>query len=407
VDDGPLHGVKVLDLSRILAGPWASQLLADYGADVIKVERPHHGDDTRHWGPPWIPDQNGEMTGESAYFQSANRNKRALTVNFRHPRGQQIVRDLCAKSDILIENFKVGDLKRYDLDAVSLLEVNPALIYCSISAYGQSGSRSKQPGYDAMIQASAGLMSITGASDEEGGSPQKVGVAVSDIMAGMYAVTAILAALHQRSKSGKGQHIDIPLYDSQVAWLANQNMNYLFSGETPRREGTAHPNIVPYQVFAAADGPFMLAVGSDSQFRACVSCLGLTELAGDPRFQTNAARIAHRPALIEIMERKFETKPVAYWLDVLSDRSVPAGPINSIETVLSEAYASERELIRQLPHKLAGKVPTISNPVKFSASEVVYRRAPPLLGEHTHTILAEYLSYSSEKIAELEKCGAI
>ena len=405
--NGPLHDIKVLDLSRVLAGPWAGQLLADYGADVIKVERPGSGDDTRHWGPPWVRDKNGKLTDESAYFQSANRNKRAITVNLSHARGQQIVRDLCAKSDVLIENFKVGDLKRYGLDGKSLLDVNPALIYCSISAYGQEGSRSSKPGYDAMIQASAGLMSITGPKEEEGGGPQKVGVAVSDIMAGMYAVTAILAALHERSQSGKGQCIDVPLYDSQVAWLANQNMNFLFSGESPHREGTAHPNLVPYQVFEAADGHFMLAVGSDKQFQACVRCLGAPELAGDPRFGSNAARIENRRELIALMAQVFKRKSLEYWLNEFGTSNVPAGPINSIETVLTEEYAGERGLVRQLPHKLAGEVPTIANPVKYSTSEIEYRRAPPLLGEHTHAILADDLSYSSEMIADLEKCGAI
>ncbi len=405
--NGPLHDIKVLDLSRVLAGPWAGQLLADYGADVIKVERPGSGDDTRHWGPPWVRDKNGKVTGESAYFQSANRNKRAITVDLSHARGQQIVRELCGKSDVLIENFKVGDLQRYGLDGESLLDVNPALIYCSISAYGQVGSRSNKPGYDAMIQASAGLMSITGSKDEEGGGPQKVGVAVSDIMAGMYAVTAILAALHERSLSGKGQRIDVPLYDAQVAWLANQNMNYLFSGESPRREGTAHPNIVPYQAFEAANGYFMLAVGSDKQFRACVGCLGMPELAEDPRFASNAARVEHRQALVALLAQEFKRESLEFWLNELDECNVPAGPINSIETVLTEEYAGERELVRQLSHKLAGEVPTVANPVKYSISEIEYRLAPPLLGEHTHEILADDLSYSIETIAELEKCGAI
>ena len=273
--------------------------------------------------------------------------------------------------------------------------------------HAASRSCSNKPGYDAMIQASAGLMSITGPKDEEGGGPQKVGVAVSDIMAGMYAVTAILAALHERSLSGKGQRIDVPLYDSQVAWLANQNMNYLFSGESPRREGTAHPNIVPYQAFEAANGHFMLAVGSDKQFRACVGCLGMPELADDPRFASNAARIEYRQELIALMAQEFKKESLEHWLNEFGNRNVPAGPINSIETVLTEEYAGERELVRQLPHKLAGEVPTIANPVKYSVSEIEYRRAPPLLGEHTHEILADDLSYSSETIAELEKCGAI
>jgi len=407
VANGPLHDIRILDLSRVLAGPWASQLLADYGADVIKVERPQRGDETRYWGPPWVRDTQGNATEESAYFQSANRNKRSITIDLSHTRGQQVVRDLCANSDVLLENFKVGDLQRYGLDFDSLRDANPRLIYCSISAYGQQGSRSKMPGYDAMIQASAGLMSITGPRDEEGGGPQKVGVAVSDIMAGMYAVTAILAALHERSRTGVGQSIDIPLYDSQVAWLANQNMNYLFSGDSPRREGTAHPNLVPYQLFEARDGHLMIAVGSDRQFRACVECLQLPGLANDPRFQTNAARVEHRKALVELMTEALGEKSVECWLDEFSRNNVPSGPINSIETVLTDEYAGEREFVRQLPHKLAGKVPTIANPVRFSNSENTYRCAPPLLGEHTESILADELSYSGDKIEALKKCGAI
>jgi len=407
VANGPLHGIKVLDLSRVLAGPWASQLLAGYGADVIKVERPGSGDETRQWGPPWVRDENGDATNESAYNQSTNRNKRSITVNLSHPRGQQIIRDICAKSDVLIENFKVGDLQRYGLDARTLCDLNPSLIYCSISAYGQDSSRSKQPGYDAMIQASAGLMSITGPKDAEGGGPQKVGVAVSDIMAGMYAVTAILAALHERTTCGRGQFIDIPLYDSQVAWLANQNMNFLFSGKSPGREGTAHPNIVPYQAFVAADAPFVLAVGSDTQFRACANCLELPKLADDLRFHSNTTRVENRQALVEIMAKVIAKKPARHWLRLFGNNNVPAGPINSIETVLTDDYAIERNLVRQLPHALAGEVPTVANPVKFSINETVYQRAPPLLGEHTHSILASDLSYSSETIDELEKCGAI
>jgi formyl-CoA transferase len=407
VANGPLHGIKVLDLSRVLAGPWAGQLLADYGADVIKVERPGSGDDTRQWGPPWVRDQRGEATSESAYFQSANRNKRSITVNLKHEHGQKIVRDLCAITDVVIENYKFGDLKRYGLDAQAQCAINPALIYCSISAYAQDSGRRNKPGYDAMIQASAGLMSITGPTDDEGGGPQKVGVAVSDIMAGMYAVTAILAAIHERSNSGRGQFIEIPLYDSQVAWLANQNMNFLIDGESPGREGTAHPNIVPYQAFDASDVAFVLAVGSNTQFAACATCLELPDLAEDPRFKTNTKRVENRQALIEIMVKTFATKTARHWLRLFDDNNVPAGPINSIETVLTDDYAIEVALVRQLPHSLAGEIPTVANPVRFSSSETVYRRAPPLLGEHTQAILADDLSYSQEMIDKLKESGAI
>jgi len=271
---GPLNSLKVIDMSRVLAGPWAGQLLADYGAEVIKIERPGVGDDTRSWGPPWLRDSAGNDTKEAGYFQSTNRNKRSVTVNLGHPLGQELIRKLVTRSDVLLENYKVGSLQRYGLDATTLCELNPALIYCSISAYGQSSSKSGEPGYDAMIQAAGGLMSITGESDAEGGRPTKVGVAIADIMAGMYAASAVLAALVAREQSGRGQHIDVPLFDSQVAWLANQNMNYLLTGTPPDRRGTAHPNIVPYQAFQTADGYLMLAVGNDSQFANCCASLG-------------------------------------------------------------------------------------------------------------------------------------
>jgi crotonobetainyl-CoA:carnitine CoA-transferase CaiB-like acyl-CoA transferase len=276
-----LNKLRVLDMSRILAGPWAGQLLGDYGADVVKVERPGNGDDTRQWGPPWLG-------SESAYFLCANRNKRSLTVDIATAGGQQVIRELAGKADVLLENFKVGTLKRYELDPDDLLAANPRLIICSISAFGQSGSRATQPGYDAMIQATGGLMSITGPADEEGGGPQKVGVAIADIMAGMYATTAILAALHAREQTGRGQHIDVPLYDSQIAWLANQSMNFLVGGAIPGRMGTAHPNLVPYQAFATSDGNLMLAVGNDRQFATCAECLGRAELAKDDKFATSS-----------------------------------------------------------------------------------------------------------------------
>ena len=407
--NGPLQGVKILELSRVLAGPWAGQLLADYGADVIKIERPGSGDDTRQWGPPWLRDKKGNATSESAYFQSANRNKRSITVDFSHKLGQRIVTELAARSDVLIENFKFGNLARYGLDSDSVRATHPALVYCSISAYNQSGSRAAQPGYDAMIQASAGLMSVTGASDGDDGpgGPQKVGVAITDIMAGMYAVTAILAALHERNQSGEGQHINVPLYESQVAWLANQNMNFLIGGDVPARQGTAHPNIVPYQVFEAMDGHLMLTVGSDSQFRACVTCLSMPELADNQRFATNVARVEHRGELIALMKIAFQKKTVSQWLELFAASGVPAGPINSIATVLSDEYALERELVRQLPHTLAGSVPTVASPVQFSAGSNAYRRAPPLLGEHTDEILKGELGYDANTISSLKQCGVI
>jgi crotonobetainyl-CoA:carnitine CoA-transferase CaiB-like acyl-CoA transferase len=406
---GPLEGLRILDLSRVLAGPWASQLLADYGATVIKVERPEEGDDTRHWGPPWLNDRDDESTGDSAYFLSTNRNKLSLTVNLQHPKGQKIIRELAAISDVLIENFRVGTLKRFGLDFASMSEINPRLVYCSISAYGQTSTRADEPGYDAMMQASAGLMSITGPPEAEGGSPQKVGVAISDIMAGMYATTAILAALASRhgAVEGKGQHIDLALYDCQVAWLANQNMNYLIGGMVPGRQGTAHPNIVPYQVFATADGHLMLAVGNEVQFRTCVDVLGCPQLADDPRYMTNAARIENRRSLIDILAGKFVAQDTEHWLSELTARGVPVGPINSIADIFSAQYATERQLVRQLEHPLAGTVATVANPVRFSATPVQYRYSPPLLGQHTAEILANDLHYSQEEIAALSRDGAI
>ena len=306
---GPLAGIKVLDLSRVLAGPWAGQLLGDYGADVVKVERPGTGDDTRRWGPPWI----GGSSGDAAYFLAANRNKRSIAIDLTNDHGRDLVRELAATADVVIENFRVGTMHRFGLGAKSLLASNPRLVFCSISAFGQSGSRAAEPGYDAMIQAEGGLMSITGPSDEDGGSPQKVGVAIADIMAGMYAVTAILAALEERHRSGRGQIIDVPLYDSQVGWLANQAMNYLIGGRSPVRQGTAHPNLVPYQAFPTRDGHFVLAVGSDAQFAACVECLGRPELAVDPRYSDNAARVANRESLVRLLAAEFRKQSTEYW----------------------------------------------------------------------------------------------
>ena len=416
---GPLHGFRVLDLSRVLAGPWASQLLADYGATVFKVERPEAGDDTRHWGPPWLADREQRPTGESAYFLSTNRNKQSLTVNLAHEKGQEIIRELAASCDVLIENFRVGSLARFGLDFASLHAINPRLIYCSITAYGQTGSRADKPGYDAMMQAAAGLMSITGPPDSEGGGPQKVGVAISDIMTGMYATTAILAALaarndggqenEQRGKQGgkQGQHIDIALYDSQVAWLANQNMNYLVGGIVPQRQGTGHPNLVPYQLFATANGHLMLAVGNEPQFKACVEALGCPDLATDPRYMTNAARIANRQSLIDSLAEKFLQQDTGHWLELLTASGVPVGPINDIDDIFSEPYAQERQLVRQLEHPLAGEVATVANPVRFSATPVQYRSAPPLLGQHTVEVLSKELQYTPEEIAALSRDGAI
>lgn len=399
-----LENIRVLDMSRILAGPWAGQLLGDYGADVIKVERPGAGDDTRQWGPPWLESANGR---QSAYFLASNRNKRSVTVDLSRPAGQRLIRELSSRADILLENFRVGTLERYGLDYAKLRDINPRLIYCSISAFGRTSSRAAEPGYDAMIQASAGLMSITGPPDDDGAGPQKVGVAVADIMAGMYASTAVLAALNARERTGEGQLIDVPLYDSQVAWLANQNMNYLIGGKVPGRMGTAHPNLVPYQVFATADGNLMLAVGNDRQFADCATCMGVAELGADPRFSRNSERIANREALVGLLQAVFETKPTGYWLSELREHGVPAGPVNDIQEVLGNDYANERQLVHYVESSAGDKVPTVANPVDFSLTPVRYSSAPPELGEHTNEVLQEWLGYSEQSIAELRKDSVI
>jgi crotonobetainyl-CoA:carnitine CoA-transferase CaiB-like acyl-CoA transferase len=402
--NGALDGIRVLDLSRVLAGPWATQLLGDYGADIVKVERPGSGDDTRTWGPPWLE---GAGSSESAYFLATNRNKRSITIDLKSADGQLLVRELAAKADVLVENFRGGATRRWGLDANSLRGSNPGLIYCTISAFGSDSSKAGEPGYDAMIQASAGLMSITGPAASEGGQPQKVGVAIADIMCGMYAATAILAALNERTRSGKGQVIEIPLFDSQVAWLANQNMNFLVGGNTPARMGTAHPNIVPYQAFPTADGHIMIAVGNDRQFRACMECLDLPELATDERFLHNHDRLENRDVLIELMTQAIACRKTAEWLTHLAAREIPCSPINDIGQVFNSEYSRERELVRRLEHPCDDKLPTVANPVRFSETTVDYRRAPPLLGEHTNEVLSDWLSYSHEAIGQLREAGTI
>jgi crotonobetainyl-CoA:carnitine CoA-transferase CaiB-like acyl-CoA transferase len=400
-----LSGIKILDLSRILAGPWASQLLADYGAEVIKVEQPGSGDDTRQWGPPWMPDAGG-AGHEAAYFHAANRNKRSITVDLSAERGQRLLRELVRESDVLIENFRAGSLRRYGLDAGSLLELNEGLVYCSISAYGQTGAKAADPGYDAMVQATAGLMSITGRADDEGGEPRKVGVAISDIMAGMYAATAILAALEARRRSGRGQHIDVPLYDTQVAWLANQGMNYLATGESPRRMGNAHPNIVPYETFATADGYLMLAVGNERQFRALAECLECPEVADAEAFSSNAARVRNRRELVDVLAARLRERTTAEWTDLLYRHRIPAGPINDLAEVFTNRHAEERQLVRRMPRADGGEVPTIANPVRFSDTPVRYELAPPTLGQHTNEVLGE-LGYTASDIDSLREAGVI
>ena len=405
---GPLHGTKVLDLSRILAGPWATQCLADFGATVWKVEKPGSGDDTRHWGPPWVRDGKGKDTGEAAYFASTNRGKHSLAIDFTKPAGQQLVRSLAMHADVLIENFKVGTLAKYRLGYESLKGVNPRLIYCSISAYGQDGPAANGPGYDAMIQAVSGLMSVTGVPDgEPGAGPVKVGVAVSDLVTGMYAATGILAALVEREHSGRGEYIDLALLDAQVAALANQALNYLVSGKSPVRRGTAHPNIVPYQAFPTKDAWLMLAVGNDRQFAALCKAAGKPAFARDKRFATNAARVKNRVALVSAIEKWCRTKTTKGWVKLLTRANVPCGPINSIAEVFAEPQVKHRGLRFELPHALGGSLPQVKNPLFFSRNTLVYSTPPPLLGEHTRAVLSAELGLSHSEILSLITDGAI
>jgi crotonobetainyl-CoA:carnitine CoA-transferase CaiB-like acyl-CoA transferase len=405
---GALSHIRVLDLSRVLAGPWAGQILADLGAEVIKVERPGVGDDTRHWGPPFLKDAQGENTSEAAYYLSANRNKQSLTVDFTQAEGQRLVREMVAKADILIENFKVGGLAAYGLDYAALKELNPKLIYCSITGFGQDGPYAKRAGYDFMIQGLGGLMSLTGRADDEAGAgPVKVGVALTDILTGLYSSAAILAALASRDQTGNGQHIDMALLDVQVACLANQAMNYLTTGVAPRRLGNAHPNIVPYQDFPTADGDIILTVGNDGQFRKFCEVAGLAALAIDPRFSTNQARVAHRAELIPLIRQATVFKTTAEWLAALEQAGVPCGPINDLQQVFADPQVQARGLRVELPHPLAGSVPQVASPIRLSATPVQYRNAPPLLGEHTEQVLQQWLGLSLEQIAELRRAGVL
>ncbi|MDX1609164.1 MAG: CaiB/BaiF CoA-transferase family protein [Halofilum sp. (in: g-proteobacteria)] len=405
---GALSHLRVLDLSRILAGPTAGQILADLGAEVIKIERPGRGDDTRQWGPPWLAGREGHATAESAYFLAANRGKKSLAVDIATPAGQRIVRELAARSDILLENFKVGGLARYGLDHESVSALNPRLIYCSITGFGQTGPYAGRPGYDFLIQGMGGLMSITGEPDAvEGGGPQKVGVALADVMSGLYAVIAVLAALAERERSGRGQYIDLALLDVQVAALANQAMNYLVSGRAPQRLGNAHPNIVPYQAFATADGHFILAVGNDDQFRRLCAFIGVPEMADDERFATNAARVEHRDELIPILQTVFEQQPSAHWLAALDGAGVPCGPINRIDQVFADPQVQARGMRVEAPHPLAGNVPLVGSPLKFSRTPTREAVAPPTLGQHTAEVLQDVLGLDESAIEELRAAGAI
>lgn len=389
---GALAGLKVLDLSRVLAGPWAGQMLADLGADVVKIERPDSGDDTRAWGPPYLRDADGRDTSEAAYFLCANRNKRSLAIDLTTTEGQVRVRELVASADVLIENFKVGGLAGYGLDYASLSALNPRLIYCSITGFGQDGPYAQRAGYDFMIQALGGMMSVTGrAEDEPGAGPVKVGVAVTDILTGLYASNAILAAVMERERSGLGQHIDLSLLDVQVACLANQSLNYLTTGTPPKRMGNAHPNIVPYQDFPSADGDFILTVGNDSQFRRFCSVAGHPEWAEDPRFATNAQRVAHRDLLIPLIRQVTVFRTTDQWMADLEQAGVPCGPINDLAQVFADPQVLARGLKVRMAHPLSGEVDLVANPIRLSRTPVEYRLAPPLLGEHAAQILRDWL----------------
>jgi crotonobetainyl-CoA:carnitine CoA-transferase CaiB-like acyl-CoA transferase len=405
---GALSHIRVLDLSRVLAGPWAGQILADLGAEVIKVERPGRGDDTRAWGPPFLKDSNGHNTSEAAYYLSANRNKQSVTIDFTQPEGQKLIRELAAKSDILIENFKVGGLAAYGLDYASLKVINPQLIYCSITGFGQTGPYAERAGYDFMIQGLGGLMSLTGRSDDQqGAGPVKVGVALTDVLTGVYSSTAILAALAHRDKGGLGQHIDMALLDVQVACLANQALNYLTTGQAPQRLGNAHPNIVPYQDFPTADGDFILTVGNDAQFRKFAEVAGHAQWADDPRFATNTLRVANRALLIPLIRQATVFKTTAQWVAELERVGVPCGPINDLAQVFADPQVLARGLALELPHAWGGVVPQVASPIRLSDTPVEYRHAPPLLGEHTEQVLGRVLGLRVAEVHALREAKVI
>ncbi|UTW04258.1 CoA transferase [Amphritea atlantica] len=394
---GALSHIKVLDLSRILAGPWAGQMLADFGAEVIKVERPGYGDDTRGWGPPFVKDQDGNPT-DAAYFHAANRGKHSIAIDMTAPEGQALIKRLAAESDVVIENYKVGGLKKYGLDYDSLKAVNPALIYCSVTGFGQDGPYAERAGYDFMIQAMGGLMSVTGDPD---GQPMKVGVALVDVMTGLYACNAIQAALLHRNESGIGQYIDMALLDVQVATLANQAMNYLVGGKPPERLGNAHPNIVPYEAFPTADGHIILAVGNDTQFARFCALAGAPELADNPAFATNALRVENRSALTPLVAELMRSHSSDWWLENLGLHGVPCGPINSLDKVFDDPQVKHRQMQIDLPLPEGGNVPGVASPVKFSHTPIEYNAAPPTLGQHTDPILSA-LGLSEADIAQLK-----
>ena len=406
-NEGPLSGLTVLDMSRVMAGPSCTMMLADLGARVIKVERAGRGDDTRQFGPPFLKDEDGNDTSESAYYLSANRGKESLTLNFARPDGQKIVRALAARADILVENYKVGDLAKHGLGYDDLREDHPGLIYCSITGFGQTGPYSNRAGYDFLVQAMGGLMSVTGNPDgAPGGGPLRVGIPISDLLTGLYATVAILAALAHRQKTGEGQFIDISLLDSTVATLFNQALNYLSTGEEPGRIGNAHPNIVPYQAFATADGNLVVAIGNDTQFVRFCEVIGMPEVPLDPRFENNVERVRNRDKLVPLLAEAMARRGSREWLEVLEAAGLPCGPINTLEQVFSHPQVTARDMKIEMAHPLSGTVTLVGSPLKLSASPVAYRLAPPLLGEHTDGILGE-LGYTAADIEALRKDGIV
>ena len=408
-----LDGIRVLDLSRVLAGPWCTQTLADLGAEVIKVERPGSGDDTRSWGPPFLKDREGQDTAEAAYYLGANRNKRSITCDIARPEGQALVRELAAKCHVFVENFKVGDMARYGLDYASLRKINPALVYCSVTGFGQTGPYRERAGYDYAVQGMGGLMSITGERDDIGGGPQKVGVAVADLFTGMYAAVGILAALRHAERTGEGQQVDMALLDTQVAMLANLGANYLVSGKVPGRAGNAHQNIVPYQVFevaASADGQkdhLILAVGNDGQFAKFCQVAGRPELAADARFARNQDRVRNRAVLVPMLEEVMKTRTKADWLGALEAAKVPCGAINNLAEVFADPQVQERGMVHTWDHPLSGPVKLVGSPLKLSATPVRTDAHPPLLGQDTEDVLREVLGCSDERIAGLRAAEVI
>ena len=405
---GPLSHIKVIDMSRVLAAPWAAQNLADLGADVIKVERPGKGDDSRAYAPPFLKDQSGKETKESAYFCAANRGKRSITVNLTKPEGQQLVRELAAQADVLLENYKVGDLARYGLGYEDLAKINPGLIYCSVTGFGQTGPYKDRPGYDFMAQGMGGLMSITGEPDNvPGGGPQRCGVPIIDLTTGMYATIAICAALANRAVTGKGQWIDVALLDTTVAYLANQGMNYLATGVSPERIGNAHPNIVPYQTFKTKDGAIILACGNDNLFKKFCEAAGCMEFTTAPKFSTNAARVQNRAEITELLNAVFAKRTTKEWVKLLDDAGVANGPINTLQQVFEEPQVIARGMKIELPHAVAGSVPLVASPMRFSGTPIKHEVPPPALGQHTEEILRTSLKKSDAEIAALKAAGVV